>query len=75
MSIFPVYVAYMVWNHAIRQRGVSATGWSLLVPVVSGVFSAFLYGEPFGPLKIIGGLVVIVGLVLMRPRQHQLETA
>lgn len=68
MSIFPVYVAYMMWNWAIRQRGVSATSWSLLVPVVSGVLSAVLLGESFGPLKVAGGALAILGLVLMRPR-------
>jgi len=69
MSIFPVYVAYMMWNWAIRQRGVSATSWSLLVPIVSGVLSALVLEEAFGPLKILGGALAILGLVLMQPRR------
>jgi drug/metabolite transporter (DMT)-like permease len=74
MSIFPVYVAYMMWNWAIRQRGVSATGWSLLVPVVSGALSALLLGESFGPVKVAGGALAILGLVLMRPRPAGMAT-
>jgi len=68
MAVLPVYVAYMMWNWAIRQRGVTATSWTLLVPVVSGVFSAALYGEEFGWAKLLGGALAIAGLVLMRPR-------
>jgi drug/metabolite transporter (DMT)-like permease len=68
MAVLPVYAAYMMWNWAIRQRGVTATSWTLLVPVVSGVFSAALYGEEFGWAKLLGGALAIAGLVLMRPR-------
>ena len=69
MAVLPVYVAYMMWNWAIRQRGVTATSWTLLVPVVSGIFSALFYGEDFGPAKLLGGALAITGLVLMRPRK------
>jgi drug/metabolite transporter (DMT)-like permease len=68
MAILPVYVAYMLWNWAIRKRGVTATSWALLVPVVSGILSATFYGEPFGPAKVIGGALALLGLALMRPR-------
>ena len=50
MVILPVYVAYMIWNWAIARRGVAAaTSFSLLVPIVSGALSAWLFGEQFGP--------------------------
>ncbi len=71
MAVLPVYVAYMMWNWAIRQRGVTATSWALLVPVVSGVFSAIYFGEEFGPVKALGAALAIAGLVLMRPRKSQ----
>lgn len=69
MAVLPVYVAYMLWNWAIRRRGVTATSWALLVPVVSGILSATLYGESFGPAKITGGVLALLGLALMRPRK------
>lgn len=72
MSIFPVYVSYMMWTWAIRQRGLSATSWSLLVPIVSGVLSVLVLDESFGPLKIFGGALAILGLVLMRPSRPPL---
>lgn len=66
MVILPVYVAYILWNWAISQRGISITGAQLLVPVVSGGFSALFLSESFGAIKIIGGAIALAGLVLMR---------
>ena len=66
MVIFPVYVAYILWNWAIARRGVAATSAQLLVPIVSGVLSAIVFSEAFGPLKVIGGLIALIGLLLTR---------
>ncbi len=67
MAIFPVYVAYMLWNFAIARRGAAqATSFQLLVPIVAGVLSATLFGEPFGPIKLLGAALVMGGLVIIR---------
>jgi len=67
MVILPVYVAYMLWNWAIARRGVAAaTRFSLLVPVVSGALSALVFSEGFGPLKLLGAAVVLLGLAIAR---------
>ena len=67
MAIFPVYVAYMLWNWAIARRGaVAATGFSLLVPVASGALSALFFDEDFGPAKLLGAALVLAGLVIVR---------
>ncbi len=66
MTVFPVYLAYMLWNWAIARRGVGITGWNMLVPVVSGVLAVLFYGESFGPLKLVGGALALFGLILMR---------
>ena len=74
MAIFPVYVAYMLWNWAIGRRGVAvATSASLLVPIVSGAFSALIFDEGFGPAKLLGAALVLVGLVLIRYRKSGLR--
>lgn len=75
MAIFPVYLAYIMWNWAIGQRGMAATSWNLLVPIVSGVLSAIVFSEAFGPLKILGGALAIAGLLVMRPRPARLGGA
>jgi O-acetylserine/cysteine efflux transporter len=67
MVVFPVYVAYMLWNWAIARRGVAAaTSFSLLVPVASGALSALIFDEGFGPAKLLGAGLVLAGLVIVR---------
>jgi drug/metabolite transporter (DMT)-like permease len=69
LAIFPVYIAYILWNFAIARRGVAkATTFSLLVPIVAGLLSAVFMGEPFGPLKLLGAGLVLAGLVIVRTR-------
>lgn len=69
MTIFPVYVAYMLWNWAIARRGAAAaTSFSLLVPIVSGALSAAIFGEGFGAAKLVGAALVLGGLVVARTR-------
>jgi drug/metabolite transporter (DMT)-like permease len=69
LAIFPVYIAYILWNFAIARRGVAkATTFSLLVPIVAGLLSAIFFGEPFGPLKLLGAGLVLAGLVIVRTR-------
>src|SRR5262245_17669259 len=67
MVVLPVYVAYMLWNWAIARRGAAAaTSFSLLVPVVSGSLSAWLFGEQFGVGKLLGAALVLAGLAIIR---------
>ncbi|MDQ3693801.1 MAG: DMT family transporter [Chloroflexota bacterium] len=69
--VFPVYVAYMLWNWGIAKRGVAAaTSFQLLVPVTSGVLSAVVLHEAFGPVKLIGAAVVMAGLIIVRTRSR-----
>jgi len=69
MVALPVYVAYMLWNWAIAQRGVAATAnATLLEPVFSGALSALFYGEVFGLTKLAGAALVLLGLVVARSR-------
>jgi drug/metabolite transporter (DMT)-like permease len=71
MVLLPVYIAYMLWNWAIARRGAAAaSSFTLLVPIVSGVFSAWLFDERLGAPKLIGAALVLVGLMIIRaPRQ------
>ena len=67
MVIFPVYIAYMLWNFGIARRGAAiATSFGLLVPVIAGVLSALFYDETFGVLKLLGAALVLGGLLLIR---------
>lgn len=66
MCVFPVYLAYLIWSWAIRQRGVPITGFQLMVPIVAGLMSWVFYDEQFGPVKLLGGAVAVIGLVIMQ---------
>jgi drug/metabolite transporter (DMT)-like permease len=67
MVILPVYVAYMLWNWAIARRGAAAaTSFSLLVPILSGILSALIFGEEFGLVKLLGAACVLAGLIIIR---------
>lgn len=65
-ATFPVYLALIVWNWLIAQRGVAATGWNLLVPVASGFMAVLFLGESIGTIQIFGALLTLFGLVLMQ---------
>jgi drug/metabolite transporter (DMT)-like permease len=76
LVIFPVYVAYILWNWAIARRGVAtASTFALLVPIASGVLSTFVFGERFDPAKLIGAALVLAGLVIVRIRFARPTTA
>lgn len=71
MCVFPVYLAYILWGWAIRNRGVAISGFTLLVPIVAGVSSWIFLGEEFGPQKIVGGALAVAGLVWMQWANHR----
>lgn len=66
MCVFPVYVAYIIWGWAIGQRGVAISGLTLLVPVVAGAMAVAFFGEAFGPHKLVGGALALIGLLVMQ---------
>ncbi|HEU4804276.1 MAG TPA: DMT family transporter, partial [Nitrobacter sp.] len=65
--IFPVYVAYQLWNYAISRRGAAiASSYGLLVPILSAVMAAILFDEQITWLKSLGAAIAIGGLLLIR---------
>jgi drug/metabolite transporter (DMT)-like permease len=60
-------IAYNLWAWAIERRGVARTvPYLFMMPVLTGVFSAALTGETFGPLKVIGAALVLGGTAIVR---------
>jgi drug/metabolite transporter (DMT)-like permease len=63
----PVYLAYALWNWAIRRRGITRTVvYAFLVPVVAGVMAVVGLGEHAHPEQVVGALMVVLGLVITR---------
>jgi O-acetylserine/cysteine efflux transporter len=76
MVVFPVYVAYILWNFGIQRRGAAlASSFGLLVPILSGALSALIFDEQFGAVKIVGAALVLAGLLTIRVGAMRREAA
>ena len=63
----PVYLAYAVWNWAIRHRGIPRTVvYGFLVPVLGGAIAVLALEERLAAEQVVGGLLVLAGLVVTR---------
>ena len=72
----PVYLAYVLWNWAIRHRGIPRTVvYGFLVPVLGGAIAVLALDERVGFEQAVGGLLVLAGLLVTRlSRQGPVET-
>ena len=65
LGVFCSALAYALWAYAFSKLGASrANVYSNLIPVFTAIFSYFIIQESLTANKIIGILVVVVGLVL-----------
>jgi drug/metabolite transporter (DMT)-like permease len=63
----PVYLAYVLWNWAIHQRGIARTVvYAFLVPVLGGALAVVGLEERVRAEQIFGALLVVAGLALSR---------
>jgi drug/metabolite transporter (DMT)-like permease len=66
-SLVAMLFAYTVWAWAIERRGVGRTvPFLYMIPILAGVFSALFLDESFGFVKLFGGALVFIGIVLAR---------
>ena len=66
-TVGPVYIAYAIWNWAIRHRGIPRTVvYGFLVPVLGGAIAVLALHEPLRVEQVIGGALVLAGLVVTR---------
>ena len=66
-TVGPVYLAYALWNWAIRHRGIPRTVvYGFLVPVLGGAIAVLALDETVGVTQLVGGLLVVIGLVVTR---------
>lgn len=72
----PVYLAYMLWNWAIRRVGIPRTVvYGFLVPVLGGALAVVGLNEPLRPEQVLGAGLVVAGLVFTRVRGRALPAA
>lgn len=63
----PVYLAYLLWNWAIRHRGIPRTVvYGFLVPVLGGAIAVLALNESVTPERVVGAVIVVGGLIVTR---------
>jgi len=73
-AIFAIVVAYIIWNLGIQRIGGARTAiYSNLTPVIATLLSAVFLSEALTPLKVVGALIIFVGLYFARTANVILE--
>jgi O-acetylserine/cysteine efflux transporter len=72
-------VAYGLWGRLLRDyTAAQVVPFALLVPFVGAAASSIVFGETFGPLRLIGMITVIGGVAIMvlskRPQSASKQT-
>ena len=76
LGVFCSAIAYALWAFAFSKLGASkANVYSNLIPVFTAIFSYLLAIEALTVNKIIGILVVVVGLVLSQTKTKKAATS
>ena len=66
-AIFPVGVAFLGLTVGLERLGVSRVMvYMYLIPIAGVGLSAAFFGDPLTPSRILGGLVVLLGVILTR---------
>ncbi|HKV16989.1 MAG TPA: DMT family transporter [Reyranella sp.] len=66
-AIFPVGIAFLGLTAGLERLGVSRVMvYMYLIPVAGVGLSAAFFGDPLTPARVLGGLIVLLGVVLTR---------
>ena len=69
LAIFGTVAAFVLLNMGVARIGAArASAFALLVPVVGVLSSVALLDEQLGPLTLVGGVIVLIGLWLIEHR-------
>lgn len=71
LGLIATIVAYAMWGHLLRHYpAATIVPFALLVPFVGAFSSAMVFGEQFGPLRLAGMGLVLLGLaIIVLPQQ------
>jgi len=66
-GIFPVGVAFLALTAGLDRLGVSRVMvYMYLIPVAGVGLSAAFFGDPLTTARVLGGLIVLLGVILTR---------
>src|SRR5688500_8677856 len=70
LAVFGTVAAFVLLNLGVARIGAArASAFALLVPIVGVLSSVALLDETLGPLTLLGGVIVLVGLWLVEHRE------
>jgi O-acetylserine/cysteine efflux transporter len=66
LGLVATTLAYALWGALLRRHPAATVApFALLVPLVGAVAAAVVFGERFGPLRLAGMAVVLLGLAVI----------
>jgi len=66
-AIFPVGVAFMGLSFGFERLGISRVMvYMYLIPIAAVALAALFFGDPLTPARVLGGLIVLLGVILTR---------
>ncbi len=66
LGVVATILAYAIWGRLLRRYpAATVTPFALLVPFVGGYSSALVFGERFGPLRLAGMALVLLGIAVI----------
>ncbi|MFD1037580.1 EamA family transporter [Virgibacillus byunsanensis] len=66
-GLFSAFIAALFWMAAMTKFNISyAYPFMSLSFVLVFLFSAFLFGEPVSPQKVVGISLIVLGIIVMR---------
>ena len=72
LGVVATILAYAIWGRLLRRYpAATVTPFALLVPFVGGYSSAVVFGERFGPLRLAGMALVLLGIAVIVPPWHR----
>jgi drug/metabolite transporter (DMT)-like permease len=74
LGVFASTFAFIFFTHSIKYLGISrANIFTNAIPVLTAIFAYFILGEEITVLKMLGILVVVIGLFLSQLRKGMLK--
>jgi len=69
LAVFGTVAAFVLLNLGVARIGAArASAFALLVPIIGVLSSVLMLGEELGPLTLIGGAIVLIGLWIVEHR-------
>jgi drug/metabolite transporter (DMT)-like permease len=75
-GILPAGFCTVAYYRGVQRLGATrATAYVFLQPFLGALIAYWILGDPLAPLQLLGGIVLVVGVVVGRPRSQAIDGA